>query len=138
VQSYSGGVDREANGALADALHAVADRARELVGDDAIVETAVDCRYAGQSHELTVATPAEFPREHERRNGHARPGAPIEVVAVRARATASAPLAVTDLPPVTRERVRGPRLVAEADCSVWIPDGWTATPGALGTWVLTR
>ena len=29
----------------------------------------LDCRYAGQSHELTVAEIAAFPAEHERRNG---------------------------------------------------------------------
>ena len=48
------------------------------------IETAVDCRYVGQSHEITVADADDFPAEHERRNGHARPGAPVEVVAVRA------------------------------------------------------
>ncbi len=50
------------------------------------VETFLDCRYAGQSHELTVGDIAEFPGEHARRNGYARPGTPIEVVALRARA----------------------------------------------------
>jgi N-methylhydantoinase A/oxoprolinase/acetone carboxylase beta subunit len=120
------------------ALADVARRARQLVGADAAVETAVDCRYVGQSHEITVATPDDFSREHERRNGHARPGAPVEVVAVRARATADAPLAVTDLPSASRVRVRGPALVAEADCTVWIPEGWVAEPRALGAWVMTR
>ena len=76
---------------LPDALHAVASEALAFVGKDAVVETAVDCRYVGQSHELTVPTPEDFPAAHERRNGHARPGAPVEVVAVRARASASAP-----------------------------------------------
>jgi N-methylhydantoinase A len=102
------------------------------------VELAYDCRYVGQSHELTVPSPSEFEAEHERRNGHARPGAPIEVVAVRARAVASAPLAVTDLPAVTRAKVRGPNVVAEPDCTVWVPDGWVAVPRELGAWVLER
>jgi len=123
---------------LDDTLANVARVARDRVGPDATVETAVDCRYVGQSHEITVPTPEDFVREHERRNGHARPGAPVEIVAVRARATAAAPHAVTDFPAVDRVRVRGPAIVAEPDCTVWIPDGWIAEPRALGTWVLTR
>jgi N-methylhydantoinase A/oxoprolinase/acetone carboxylase beta subunit len=116
----------------------VAARAVARVGVGADVEIAYDCRYVGQSHELTVAEPGDFPAEHERRNGHARPGAPVEVVAVRARAQMAAPLAVTDLPPVTRTRVRGPAVVAEPDCTVWIPEGWVAVPGALGAWLVKR
>ena len=71
----------------------------------------------------------DFPAEHERRNGHARPGAPVEVVAVRARARIAAPLRVDG--PARRSsaaRARGPAVVAEADCTVWIPDGWVAEP----------
>ena len=132
VQSVKTGEDAER--ALAD----VARRARTLVAPDAEVETAVDCRYVGQSHELTVPDMQAFPAEHERRNGHARPGAPVEVVAVRARATAAAPITITDLPAVQRATVRGPAVVAEADCTVWIPDGWVAEPGALGAWVVRR
>ena len=131
VRSYAGtGVQ--------SALAQVAREARALVGADAHVETAVDCRYIGQSHELTVATPADFPAEHERRNGHARPGAPVEIVAVRARATRLAPRAVTELPDVARARVTGPSVVAEADCTVWVPEGWIAEPRELGAWVIER
>jgi len=35
----------------------------------AVVEVAVDCRYAGQSHELTVPAIGAFAAEHARRNG---------------------------------------------------------------------
>ena len=122
---------------LAGALGRLADEVVALV-PGAAVETAVDCRYVGQSHELTVSRPEEFPAEHERRNGHARPGAPVEVVAVRARAVAESPLRLTDLPMVTRARVVGPEAVTEADCSVWIPAGWRAEPRALGAWVIER
>jgi len=131
VHSYTGG-------SLADALSRVENEARARVGSGAIVETAVDCRYVGQSHELTVRTPNEFPMEHERRNGHARPGAPVEVIAVRARASIAAPVRITDLPDVDRRRVVGPAVVAEPDCTMWIPDGWTAEPQALGAYVLQR
>jgi N-methylhydantoinase A/oxoprolinase/acetone carboxylase beta subunit len=123
---------------LPGALRSVADEARGLVGEDAIVQTAVDCRYVGQSHELSVPAPDDFPAEHARRNGHARPGAPVEVVAVRARASIASPLAVTDLPSVARAHVTGPAVVAEADCTVWIPDGWRADPHATGAWILRR
>ncbi|HEV3133528.1 MAG TPA: hydantoinase/oxoprolinase family protein [Acidimicrobiia bacterium] len=124
---------------LAAALDRVAAEAVALVGGhDAEVERLVDCRYAGQSHELTVAGPDEFPAEHERRNGFARPGAPVEVVALRVRARRPAPLSPADLPPVARSEVRGPAVVAESDCTVWVPDGWRAEPGPLGAWVLTR
>jgi N-methylhydantoinase A/oxoprolinase/acetone carboxylase beta subunit len=134
VQSVGAATPTAIDAARAD----VAARARVLVGDDATIETAVDCRYVGQSHEITVSTPDDFAAEHERRNGHARPGAPVEVVAVRARATSAAPMQVTDLPAIERVRARGPAVVAEADCTIWIPEGWVAVPRALGSWVLTR
>ena len=130
VRTFTG---NDVDGALAR----IAGEAAALV-PDAVVQTAVDCRYVGQSHELTVPTVADFPAEHERRNGHARPGAPVEVVAVRARAVAAAPLRLSDLPPVTRGFVSGPAAVAEQDCSVWIPAGWRAEPRALGAWVIER
>ena len=131
VQTFTGG-------SLTDALQRVAQLVRGRVGEGSLVETAVDCRYVGQSHELTVPSPADFPAEHERRNGHVRPGAPIEVVAVRARATVAAPLRVVDLPAVDRGPVTGPAVMAEPDCTVWVPDGWRAEPRALGAWVVER
>jgi N-methylhydantoinase A/oxoprolinase/acetone carboxylase beta subunit len=104
----------------------------------AAVETFVDCRYRGQSHELTVGAVEEFPAEHGRRNGYARDGLPIEVVALRARARGNAPLDPSDLPAWPRERVGGPAVATEPDCTVWVPDGWVAQPDASGTWVITR
>jgi N-methylhydantoinase A/oxoprolinase/acetone carboxylase beta subunit len=100
------------------------------------VEYALDCRYRGQSHELTVPSIEAFHAEHERRNGYARPEAPVEVVALRARARRPAPLEPDALPLVERERRDGPAVVVEPDCTVWIPDGWVAEPAALGAWVL--
>ena len=43
-------------------------------GADVTVTTGFDCRYAGQSHELTVPSIDDFGAEHLRRNGHERPG----------------------------------------------------------------
>jgi N-methylhydantoinase A/oxoprolinase/acetone carboxylase beta subunit len=109
-----------------------------LEGGAADVETFVDCRYRGQSHELTVGEVADFPAEHARRNGYARDGLPIEVVALRARARGVAPLDPSDLPAWPRARVVGPAVATEPDCTVWVPDGWVAEPDAEGAWVITR
>jgi N-methylhydantoinase A/oxoprolinase/acetone carboxylase beta subunit len=130
------------------ALAALGDEARAAVAgiaareggsaESAIdVEYALDCRYTGQSHELTVPSVDAFHTEHQRRNGYARRQAPVEVVALRARARRPAPLEPGDLPPVTRDRRAGPAVAIEADCTVWIPDGWMAEPGPLGAWILT-
>ncbi|QYG92328.1 hydantoinase/oxoprolinase family protein [Iamia sp. SCSIO 61187] len=102
------------------------------------IEVSVDCRYAGQSHELRVPTVAAFAAEHERRNGYTRPDTPVEVVALHATARRPAPLAVGDLPPVTRAAAVGPAVIAEVDCTVFLAEGWRAEPGPLGALVLTR
>jgi len=127
------------------ALLALAREARALLGGagrdggaQSAVETFVDCRYAGQSHEITVRGPDDFATEHEQRNGFVRPGTPIEVVALRARASKAAPLEIDALPAVARRAERGPAVVSEPDCTLWLPDGWVAAPHALGAWVLER
>ena len=103
------------------------------------VVTAVECRYEGQAHEIRVASVDDFAEAHRRRNGYARPGAPVEVVAIRATARLAAPLDPTDLPPVDRSAVLGPAVVAEPDCTVWVPPGWRADPHPVsGALVLTR
>ncbi|HEY6316364.1 MAG TPA: hydantoinase/oxoprolinase family protein [Acidimicrobiia bacterium] len=120
------------------ALEQLGAAAVTAVGPGATVDTALDCRYVGQSHELTVETIDAFHEEHRRRNGYARPDVPIEVVALRAGASRPAPLAAESLPDVERPVVRGPRVAAEPDCTMWVPEGWVATPGPLGAWVLRR
>jgi N-methylhydantoinase A/oxoprolinase/acetone carboxylase beta subunit len=105
------------------------------------VVLSVDCRYAGQSHELTVPTVADFEKEHERRNGYARPGAPVEVVAVRASARLPSPVEIEKLPlpqGVLRRPTTGPAVLAEPDCTVWVPPGWVAEVGGGGSWILRR
>jgi N-methylhydantoinase A/oxoprolinase/acetone carboxylase beta subunit len=125
-------------GGLVDALAAVAAEASALVGAGAVTDTFVDCRYAGQSHELTVRSVGGFHDEHRRRNGYARPDAPVEIVAVRARARLDAPLRLSDLPTVDRSGVVGPTVVAEPDCTIVVAEGWQATPGAAGALILRR
>jgi N-methylhydantoinase A/oxoprolinase/acetone carboxylase beta subunit len=113
-----------------------------LVGATDGIETLLDCRYPGQAHEITVADVDEFGAAHERINGHERPGSPVEVVAVRARAWADSPVHVLDLPaPAHRtspDPVEGPAVVAEPDCTIWVPEGWRAVAGEAGALVLRR
>jgi len=124
---------------LEDAQVALAALASREVGGGAAVELAVDCRYTGQSHELTVPDVAHFEEEHRRRNGYARPGAPIEVIALRARAMATATVDIASLPPVDRAPVAGPAVAAEPDCTMWVPDGWRAdVHEEVGAWVVRR
>jgi 5-oxoprolinase (ATP-hydrolysing) len=122
---------------LEAAVAALATLAATGLGPDASVTTAVDCRYLGQSHELTVAKVADFEAEHERRNGYRRRGDPVEVVALRATAVSAVP--ALSLPPRRRPAaVVGPATVVEADCTIWVPAGWRADPGPAGALVLTR
>ncbi len=102
------------------------------------LELSVDARYEGQSHEIPVPEPAAFHREHRRRNGYDRPGHPVEVVALRARAWVPSPVPVEALPPVERSPALGPTVVAEPDCTIWIREGWAAEPGRAGAFVLRR
>ena len=103
-----------------------------------LTTTRFDCRYAGQSHELSVSHPSKFHAEHHRRNGYARRGHPIEVVAVRARAALPSPVTPADLPTPERSGAVGPAVIAEPDCTIWVPEGWAAEPRAGGALVLHR
>jgi N-methylhydantoinase A/oxoprolinase/acetone carboxylase beta subunit len=144
VRSWPTPADHTGLAAALDAL--AAETASALVSGIAVsdpqveveVSVELDCRYAGQSHELRVPSVDAFPAEHERRNGYTRPGTPIEVIALRASARRAAPLAVTDLPPVARGAAVGPAVIAEADCTVYVAEGWRADPGPLGALVLTK
>ncbi len=105
----------------------VADDARtEPSGDDVTVSLLLDVRYVGQAHETAVAydpgddwaTIAErFHTAHHERNGFARPDDPIEVVTVRAEATAPAALTWDDVPAIEPSGTpqRGRRRVVTAD-----------------------
>ena len=66
--------------------------AKACRGDAVELRAALDLRYIGQWHELTVAVElpldvdaaaAAFHAEHDRHFGHASPGAPIELLALR-------------------------------------------------------
>jgi len=126
--------------ALTELGREAVDELRRDDHDDGDVEVVLelDCRYAGQSHELRVATVADFPDAHRRRNGYDRAETPIEVVALRATARSPTPLRVEGLPTPDRSAATGPAVITEADCTVYVADGWRADPGPLGALVLTR
>ncbi|GAC1312802.1 MAG: hypothetical protein NVSMB16_09650 [Acidimicrobiales bacterium] len=114
--------------------------ARLPAGGEITVRTAIDCRYRGQGHELTVPSVDRFAAEHERVNGYRREQTPIEVIALRATATQPSPVAIGDLetPRPGRTPVRGPVAVAEADCGLWVPEGWFAEVHPSGAWVIRK
>jgi N-methylhydantoinase A/oxoprolinase/acetone carboxylase beta subunit len=128
-------VDLGAEGRVAKVSRGLAP---ELPHEIIRLDATFDCRYAGQSHELSVRHPGRFHREHRLRNGYARPDHPVEVVAVRARAWVDSPVGVGDLPAPERRGAHGPAVIAEEDCTIWVPEGWTAEPGAAGSLVLRR
>jgi N-methylhydantoinase A len=104
------------------------------------IERHVEARYRGQSHELRIPEGASFHEAHRRRHGFARE-APVEVVNLVVRATASLPR--PRLPRLARggrlhrggsidrdalragDAVRGPAVVSESSATTWIPRGWT-------------
>ena len=146
VRSWPNPSDPRGLGEALDRL--AAEAARQLTGTDtaasqaapANVSTALDCRYRGQSHELTVPSVEAFHDEHARRNGYARPEQPVEVMALRAEASLPPVVEPEALPVDDRltAAAPGPRVLAEPDCTVWIPEGWVATAGEAGALLLRR
>lgn len=135
VRSWVGEPDATGLEALASELVA---EVRKRLPDATEIVVAYDCRYQGQSHEVTVAQLDDFHAEHERLNGYARTDAPIEVTAVRATATAGSPVDISHLPEVERGSVVGPAVLAEVDSTTWVPPGWTGVSGAAGALLLRR
>jgi len=104
----------------------------------AVVQTAIECRYVGQSHEIRVRCLEDFPAAHEQRNGYSRPGTPIEVVSLRATARLEPAVNIAEMAPLERECAVGPAVIAESDCTIWVPEGWQADAHPSGALVLTR
>ncbi len=130
---------------LAGRLAPLAERAgRELPG--AAQRAAADCRYAGQSHALTVnwdpgAPEAElaeaFHAAHEARYGDAEPGRPVEAVSLRL--AAERPGADPELPgDGVGPAVEGPAVIAMDGATCWVGEGWSARADPIGGLVLER
>ena len=88
--------------------HAAQERLASAVGSAGSLHHSVDLRYLGQAHELSVpytsgdsldAVADRFHQLHQERNGFARPSDEVEIVTVRAVATANPTLSWADLPP---------------------------------------
>jgi N-methylhydantoinase A/oxoprolinase/acetone carboxylase beta subunit len=137
VQTVLAPVDEGA--ALAALLLPLAERAeREIPG--APRSAAADCRYAGQSHSLTIpwdpSAPqvdlaAAFHAAHAERYGDADPDRPVEAVSLRL--AAERPGADPDLPiGVPGTPIAGPAVVAMDGSTCWVGPGWTARRDAVG------
>jgi N-methylhydantoinase A/oxoprolinase/acetone carboxylase beta subunit len=125
----------------AGAEAAAFDLGTEAAADGASLEIGLDCRYAGQSHEVTVGRVADFEGEHARRNGFRLSDTPIEVVAIRASARWPSPVDLARVGAGSLSRVgpvAGPAVLAEPDCTIWVAPGWRADVHAAGSWLLTR
>jgi N-methylhydantoinase A len=138
----------------------LAAEARDRLGDaDPRLATHYDCRYAGQSFELTVEDPADFPAAHEERYGFRPEDGEVEVVTVRVTARSAPPridlgAEATDDPARSRRptvlgdtevlrgelapgtRVEGPALCALPEATLAVPAGWSGTVDDQGTVVL--
>ena len=123
-----------------------------------------DLRYRGQSFELTVPVAesdgwaeiaSAFHAAHQHSFGHAEPGAPVQVVSLRASAQRPAPpIAMPRAPAPPHQAIpsawvplalagcgeaalydraalslgaefHGPAIVTQADCTILVPDGWS-------------
>lgn len=130
------GLEQEMNMLRAETASILEDWGFEVSGTAA----SLDCRYRGQSHELTAKSVADFHDVHLARNGYARPESPVEVTAVRARARAPAPARYEDLMNSVRRRgrLRGPECIAEEDCTIFVQEGWVAEVHHSGAWMIRR
>jgi N-methylhydantoinase A/oxoprolinase/acetone carboxylase beta subunit len=138
VSSWSDPADH--TGALL-AAEGLSDRARHLLGQvqASRVRLGFDCRYKGQSHELMVDDIAAFESEHLRRSGYTIEGAPVQIMAIRASAQSDSRVDLSGLEGTARlGPVRGPRVIAEPDCTVWVGEGWIANAHPTGSWLLER
>ena len=121
--------------------------ARGLAGPEVTVTW--DVRYAGQAFELPVVAAADagvdvlrerFEAAHAERYGYVDPDGALEIVNLRASATAR-----RDTPeqppgglPATGERVPGPAVLRLPEATVVVPPGWVATSDAHGAVLLDR
>jgi N-methylhydantoinase A len=143
VQTVLARVDGD--GDLASLLAPLAERAgRELPG--AAQRAAADCRYAGQSHSLTVdwdpgapeaALAEAFHAAHEVRYGDAERGREVEAVSLRL--AAERPGADPDLPARgAGAPVPGPAVIPMDGATCWVGEGWAAYTDAIGSIVMER
>ena len=131
--------------AVDDVVRRLVARARgELGTEGGEVRPSFDVRYAGQAFELPVATGTSpddlrraFDQAHEERYGYDDPEAEIELVTVRV----SVALPGADVEASVGgegEVLSGPATAPLDEATLVVPEGWSATRDASGTWLLER
>jgi len=122
-------------------------RAAQAEIPDGRLEVQADCRYAGQSHALTVAWDPDAPPHalvetfhdaHAQASGGAMRARPIEVVSVRVAVVTDGPDLAWQPQPVAHGNVMGPVAMPMAGSTCWVADGWTAHAHEDGTIVMER
>ena len=133
-----------------DALRAAAGTLLETARDaipGGRVEVHADCRYAGQSHALTVAwdpdsapgtLAAAFHTAHARASGGAMPDRAVEVVSLRVAVTTDGPRIAWEPHPAADGAVAGPATIPMSGSTCWVADGWRAQVHDDGTIALER
>ena len=96
-----------------------------------------DMRYVGQSYELTIPEGASFHDAHRKMYGYSDEARPVEVVAIRLRATHA--VNRLDLRATKKQKpVTGPALIADYGATIWIPAGWRCRTDKFGNRVITK
>jgi N-methylhydantoinase A len=153
-------VQRTVLGQEADVGALAAEARDRLCDDDAEIEEHYDCRYRGQSFELTVGRPEDFPAAHEERYGFRQEDGEVEVVTVRVTARTPGPqlelsaegtaepersqrrtmlgerteVLRGELAPGTR--IEGPAVCALPEATLAVPEGWRGEIDDQGTVLL--
>ena len=135
-----------APGDLSAPLAVLRDRL-EVALPGAALEARADCRYAGQSHSLTVTwdpdaplddLAAAFHDEHQARYADHDPERAVEVVSIRLAATHPGTVPALDAIPAADLPGSAPSAFALDGATGWLAEGWTAAAGPAGSVVLTR
>jgi len=126
---------------LAESLMPLADAARRDVPGGRL-EIAVDCRYVGQSHAITVPwNPTEpethlaeaFHAAHRQVSGGDLPGRPVEAVSIRVAAVLPGPRILGDRAQEDGPMIDGPRRIPMDGSTCWVAEGWRARMDTDGT-----
>lgn len=129
---------------LDDAVASLVEAARAEIPEGRI-EMQADCRYAGQSHAITVdwdpgaaagSLAQAFHMAHARACGAAMTSRAVEVVSVRVAVTADG--AVRQWTPEPGTTITGPARIPLAGSTCWVAEGWTALQHADGTIEMER